>query len=74
MLGTNRVILRDGDKIISDTEKVADSFNKFFVNIGKNLKIDKDKQFLAETMYLTLFERQLRNIALILAFLELKIR
>ena len=43
ILGTNRVILRDGDKIISDTEKVADTFNKFFVNIGKILKIDKDK-------------------------------
>ena len=49
ILGTNRVMLRDGDKIISDTEKVADTFNKFFVNIGKTLKIDKDKQFLVET-------------------------
>ena len=49
ILGTNRVILRDGGKIISDTEKVADTFNKFFVNIGKTLKIDKDKQFLVET-------------------------
>ena len=49
ILGTNRVILRDGGKIISDTEKVADTFNKFFVNIGNTLKIDKDKQFLAET-------------------------
>ena len=34
ILGTNRVILRDGGKIISDTEKVADTFNRFFVNIG----------------------------------------
>ena len=33
ILGTNRVILRDGGKIISNTEKVADAFNKFFVNI-----------------------------------------
>ena len=49
ILGTNRVMLRDGGKIISDTEKVADTFNKFFVNIGKTLKIDKDKQFLVET-------------------------
>ena len=49
ILGTNRVILKDGGKIISDTEKVADTFNKFFVNIGKTLKIDKDKQFLVET-------------------------
>ena len=49
LLGTNRVIVRDGGKIISDTEKVADTFNKFFVNIGKTLKIDKDKQFLVET-------------------------
>ena len=49
ILGTIRVILRDGGKIISDTEKVADTFNKFFVNIGKALKIDKDKQFLVET-------------------------
>ena len=38
--------IRDGGKIISDTEKVADTFNKFLVNIGKTLKIDKDKQFL----------------------------
>ena len=49
ILGTNRVILRDGGKIISDTEKVADTFNKFFGNIGKTLKTDKDKQFLVET-------------------------
>ena len=50
-LGTNRGMLRDGCKIISDTEKVADTFNKFFfVNIGKTLKIDKDKQFLVETI------------------------
>ena len=49
ILGTNRVMLRDGDKIISDTEKVADTFNKFFVNIGKTLKIDNDKKFLVET-------------------------
>ena len=45
ILGTNRVILRDGGKIISDTEKIADTFNKFFFNIGMALKIDKDKQF-----------------------------
>ena len=38
--------IRDGGKIISHTEKVADTFNKFLVNIGKTLKIDKDKQFL----------------------------
>ena len=30
IIATNRVILRDGGKIISDTEKVADIFNKFF--------------------------------------------
>ena len=46
ILGTNRVILIDGGKSISDTDKVAD---KFFVNIGKILKIDKNKQFLVET-------------------------
>ena len=49
ILGTNRVILRDGGKIISNTEKVADTFNRFFVNIGNTLKIDKNKQFLVET-------------------------
>ena len=43
VLGTNRAILRDGDKVISDTGKVADTFNTFFVNIGNTLKIDKDK-------------------------------
>ena len=46
IVGTNRVTLRDGVKIISDTEKVADTFNQFFVNIGNTLKIDKDRQFL----------------------------
>ena len=40
--------LRDGDKIISDTEKVADTFNMVFVNIGNTLKIDMGKQFLVE--------------------------
>ena len=45
--GANRVILRDGCKIISDTESLADTFNKIFVNMGK--KIDKNKQFLVET-------------------------
>ena len=49
VLRANRVILRGGGKIISDTEKVADTFNKFFVNIRNNLKTDKDKQFLVET-------------------------
>ena len=49
IVGTNRVILRDGGKIISDTEKVADSFNRFFVNIGNTWKIDKHKRFLVET-------------------------
>ena len=49
ILGNNRVTLRDGGKIISDTEKVADTFNRFFVNIGNTLKIDKDKPFLVET-------------------------
>ena len=43
------MILRDVGKIISDREKVTDTFNKFFMNIGKTLRIDKDKQFLVET-------------------------
>ena len=43
ILGTNRVILRDDGEIISNTEKVADTFNKFLENVGKTLKIDKDK-------------------------------
>ena len=43
ILGTNRVILRDDGEIISNTEKVADAFNKFLENVGKTLKIDKDK-------------------------------
>ena len=42
------MLLRDGGKLISDTEKVADTFNKFFVSIGNTLKIDKEKQFLVE--------------------------
>ena len=43
ILGTNRVILRDDGEILSNTEKVADAFNKFLENVGKTLKIDKDK-------------------------------
>ena len=39
---TNRVISRDGSKIISDTEKVSDTFIKCFVNIGSTLIIGKD--------------------------------
>ena len=49
IVDTNKVILRDGGKIISDTEKIADTFNKFFVDIGNTLKIGKDKQFIDET-------------------------
>ena len=49
ILGTNRVILRDGGKIISNTEKVADNFDNIFMNIGKTLKIGNYKQFLVET-------------------------
>ena len=40
------MILRDGGKVISDTERFADTF---FVNIGNTLKIEKDKQFVVET-------------------------
>ena len=43
IVGTN--ILRDDCKVISDTEKVADTFNTFSVNIRSTLKIDKDKQY-----------------------------
>ena len=37
-LGTNRVMLRDGRKIISDAEKVADTFNKFFCEYRKDFE------------------------------------
>ena len=43
------MILRESGKIISDTKKIVDTFNKFYVNIGNNLKIDKEKRFLVET-------------------------
>ena len=49
IVGTNRVILRDGTKIISDTEKVANTSDKFFVNIRNTLNIDKDKRSLVDT-------------------------
>ena len=29
--------------MITDTGKAADAFNKFFLNIGSTLKIDKNK-------------------------------
>ena len=50
IVGTNRMILTDGDKIVSDTEKVVDTFNKFFVDIRHILNKDKDKWFLVETL------------------------
>ena len=75
ILGTNSVMLRDDGKIISDTEKIADTVNKLFVNIGNSFKIDKDKQFLVGTNdVLRASTGQLRNIALNLAFLALKKR
>ena len=43
IVGTNRVILTDGGKIISDTEKVVNISNKFFVDIRHILKKHKDK-------------------------------
>ena len=67
--------LRDGDKIISDTEKVADTFNMVFVNIGNTLKIDMGKQFLVEAN--DVFDPVLKAIkkySIILAFLALKKR
>ena len=43
---TNRVILRDGGKMTSDTEKPTVTLNKFFVNIGKeNIKLTKSNNF-----------------------------
>ena len=37
------MILRDGGKIISDTENVADTLNTFSVNIENTFKVDQDK-------------------------------
>ena len=48
VVGTNSVISRVGSKIISGTERIADTFDKFSVNIGNTLEIDKDKLFLVE--------------------------
>ena len=42
IVGINRVISRDGGKITSDAEKVANTFSKFFVNIGNIAKIEKE--------------------------------
>ena len=44
-LGTNRVILRNGGKIISDTEMVGDTFNRFLVNIEKLSKLTRINNF-----------------------------
>ena len=43
------MILKDCGIIKSDTEKVSDNFNKFLVNMGNTLKIDKNKRFPVET-------------------------
>ena len=69
------MILRDGGKIAYVKEKVADTFNKLFVNIGNTLKIDKDRRFPVEMNdVFDFFQKQLRNVALILAFLASKKR
>ena len=49
IVATNKVMLRDGRKFTSDTGMVADTVNKFFMDKGNTLKIDKDKLFLVET-------------------------
>ena len=54
------MVLRDGGKIMCDTEKVADTVNRFFVNIGNIFKIDKDERFLFETN--DVFDPDLRAI------------
>ena len=38
IVGTSRVVLRDSGKFISDTEKVADTFNRFFANYRKHFE------------------------------------
>ena len=38
------MILRDGGEIVSDTEKVADAFNKLFVNTHLSISNIKTKQ------------------------------
>ena len=43
------MILRDGGKIISDTQRVADTFNNVSMNVRNSLKADKHKRFLVET-------------------------
>ena len=49
IIATDRVIFKDCGIIKSDTEKVSDNFNKFLVNMGNTLKIDKNKRFPVET-------------------------
>ena len=49
IVATNKVMLRDGRKFTSDTGMVADTVNKFFMDKGNTLKIDKDQLFLVET-------------------------
>ena len=49
IVGTNRMILRDGGKIISDTQRVADTFNNVSMNVRNSLKADNHKRFLVET-------------------------
>ena len=48
LVAINILTLRDGDKIISDSEKITYTCNKIFVNTENTLKIDKDKRFLVE--------------------------
>ena len=67
------MILRDGGKITYVKEKVADTFNRLFVNIENTLKIDKDRRFLVGMNdVFDFFQKQLRNVAFILAFLASK--
>ena len=51
IVGTSKVILRDGGKIISDTGKVAHTFNKFFVNIGNTVQLLSQRSSFRRTLH-----------------------
>ena len=46
----SRITLLENGKVLSEESKVADTFNKFFSNVVKELKIEKDENLLTDAI------------------------
>ena len=55
------VYFKHGEKKISDKKDIADKFNAFFTNIGKNLQ-KKLKKFHIDTLAITWYQDLILNL------------